>query len=80
MASVMCNDGISIDITSEKKQGTYIEITRKMMQTFGMESIFDGTSYHTRAGHTYHLSSYQIEPDVSAACYFYGLAAITGQV
>ena len=47
MASVMCNDGISIDITSEKKQGTYIEITRKMMQTFGMESIFDGTSYHT---------------------------------
>lgn len=78
MASVMCNDGISIDITSEKKQGTYIEITRKMMQTFGMESIFDGTSYHTRAGHTYHLSSYQIEPDVSAACYFYGLAAITG--
>lgn len=31
-----------------------------------------------RAGSVYQAGDYQIEPDVSAACYFYGMAAITG--
>lgn len=40
--------GIRIHITSEKKDGSYIRITRKMMQEFGVEAGFDGCDYTDR--------------------------------
>ncbi|MCI8327958.1 MAG: 3-phosphoshikimate 1-carboxyvinyltransferase, partial [Lachnospiraceae bacterium] len=77
MAPVLGKD-FAIHITSEKKDGSYIRITRKMMEQFGVRSDFDGTSYRIKGGQKYRNESYSIEPDVSAACYFYGMAALTG--
>ena len=34
--------------------------------------------YRTAAGQTYHALDYQIEPDVSAACYFYAMSPLLG--
>lgn len=58
---------------------SYVEITRKMMKQFGVETLLleDG-SYLIPAGQSYHALDYQIEPDVSAAGYFYGMAALLG--
>ncbi len=78
MTAVMLKEGLEIEIVSEKKQGSYIEITRTMMREFGCDSQFDGRTYSVRAESNYSIDEYQIEPDVSAACYFYGIAAITG--
>ena len=70
--------GIRIHITSEKKDGSYIRITRKMMQEFGVEAVFDGRDYTVAPSGGYQKTEYQIEPDVSAACYFYAAAAMSG--
>lgn len=70
--------GLEICVTGEKKTGSYVEITRRMMSAFGCMTDFDGTSYFIPENSIYHREEYQIEPDVSAACYFYGIAALTG--
>lgn len=77
MTGCMCRDGLIIEISSDKKEGSYINITKKMVAEFGGTVDFDGTSYHV-ASKPYMSREYQIEPDVSAACYFYGIAAIYG--
>ncbi len=79
MIAPMVPAGLEIRITSAKKTGSYIEITRKMMADFGVSVEFDGESYTVAAGAAYkNIRTYVIEPDLSAACYFYGLAAVTG--
>lgn len=78
LISPMFSGGLRIDITSEKKDGSYIRITRRMMEEFGVSAGFDGSAYEVEAGAAYIKSEYQIEPDLSAACYFYGAAAVTG--
>ena len=74
----MFQQGLKIHITSEKADGSYIRITRQMMKTFGVETEFDGRDYFVPANATYYKEQYTVEPDMSAACYFYGAAALTG--
>jgi 3-phosphoshikimate 1-carboxyvinyltransferase len=78
LISPMLKQGMNIEITSERKDGSYIRITRKMMEQFGVTVDFDGVNYTLGEDSSYNAGTYQIEPDVSAACYFYGAAAITG--
>lgn len=78
MAAPMLEEGLQIRITSEKKTGAYVGITRKMMEDFGCPTRFDGQVYEIEKGARYTLDRYEIEPDVSAACYFYAMAALTG--
>ncbi|MCC8028641.1 MAG: 3-phosphoshikimate 1-carboxyvinyltransferase, partial [Lachnospiraceae bacterium] len=70
--------GLRIQITSVKKDGSYIRITRSMMEEFGVKAEFYDGAYIVPAGSAYRRERYQIEPDVSAACYFYAAAAVTG--
>ncbi len=74
----MFPQGLQIHITSEKKDGSYIRITRHMMEEFGVIADFDGTDYFVPAKAEYYKSHYTVEPDMSAACYFYAAAAMTG--
>lgn len=78
LISPMLKQGLCIEITSERKDGSYIRITRQMMEQFGAAADFDGTNYTIPSGVSYKAGTYQIEPDVSAACYFYAAAALTG--
>lgn len=57
----------------------YIEMTRKMMSQFGVETVQTPEgAFRIAAPQHYQARDYQIEPDVSAACYFYALSAILG--
>ena len=79
MVAPLFEAGLRVRITSEKKSGSYVEITRKMMEDFGIEAAFDGECYTVAPGSCYQMPDvYQVEPDVSSACYFYAAAAITG--
>lgn len=78
LISPMIKQGLWIHITSEKTDGSYIRITRKMLADAGVEVDYDGCDYRVKPGASYRKRQYAIEPDVSAACYFYGAAAITG--
>lgn len=77
MIGCMCKEGLEVEITSEKKTGSYIDITRNMVEEFGGKIDFDGHVYFVEPK-PYSIKEYQVEPDVSAACYFYGIAAIYG--
>lgn len=55
----------------------YIEMTRKMMEQFGVRTSKCGThAFLTKAGQHYIPLEYQVEPDVSAACYFYAMSPL----
>ena len=58
----------------------YIEITRKMMEQFGVKATVseEGKVYIIPASQHYNALDYQIEPDASGAAYFYALGMVLG--
>ena len=73
MASVM--NGMKINLTGSRINGAYIKITLKMMEQFGIKYEVSENSYLVEH-QIYNCSAYDIEPDMSAACYFYAMALI----
>lgn len=73
-------DDVTIKMTGTRQARSYVEMTEQMMKQFGHTGIekLDGDCYRVR-GMKYRALNYSIEPDVSAACYFYALAAATGK-
>lgn len=79
MAGVMRKRGFCIRLTGQRSAKAYVEITKRMMKSFGVEVKEKSDIYYEVPPHAaYQKENYQIEPDVSAACYFYALAALTG--
>jgi len=57
----------------------YIEMTVRMMEQFGVKAIRKSeTEFVIPKGQTYEAKAYQIEPDASAASYFWATAAVLG--
>ena len=82
LSALMISGVLSPDDFTIHIEGThgmaYIEMTSKMMQQFGVNLQTTPDGYRIPAGQTYKALAYQIEPDVSAACYFYALAFLLG--
>ena len=54
-------------------------MTTAMMRQFGVESsVSDDQTWRIPGNAAYQSQDYQIEPDVSAAAYFYGMAVLSG--
>jgi len=70
---------LTINLTGKRDARSYVEITEQMMRQFGHKGVerLGADSYRVGRG-SYSIREYQIEPDVSAACYFYAIAAVTG--
>ena len=84
-----CCSGRNLDIRVQGRHGmAYIDMTVKMMEQFGIvpqrlegvsEKAGDAGAGGFRMGQgCYRHQVYEIEPDVSAACYFYAMAALLG--
>lgn len=73
MASVI--NGMTIHLTGSRVDGAYIHITTKMMKQFGIDFERQGDTYIIPPA-KYNCAKYDVEPDMSAACYFYAMAAI----
>lgn len=73
MASVM--KGMTIHLTGSRVDGAYIHITTNMMKQFGIDFKRMGDTYVIPSVE-YHCETYDVEPDMSAACYFYAMAVI----
>ena len=56
----------------------YIEMTVRMMEQFGISAELKNGVYTIAQQSGYQAKKYDIEPDVSAACYFYAMAALLG--
>ncbi|MCR5624518.1 MAG: 3-phosphoshikimate 1-carboxyvinyltransferase, partial [Lachnospiraceae bacterium] len=73
-------DKINIHLTGNRKAKSYVIMTEKMMIEFGFSGQItkESENDYIITGGSYSGRDYNVEPDVSAACYFYALAAITG--
>ncbi len=79
IAGVLCEKGIKINVLGNRSARSYVGITMRMMEDFGVKvEMVDDNTYIVNEGSKYNAIEYDIEPDVSAACYFYGMAAILG--
>ncbi len=78
LAAPCVSQGLCLHITGEKRDGPYIRMTCAMMRARGVEVTAANGTYILPAGARYVGGTYAVEPDVSAACYFYAAAAVTG--
>ena len=76
---VFSKTGFDVVLTGKRDAKAYVKISMKMMEEFGvsMRQKSENEYEILPSGH-YTAREYQIEPDVSAACYFYAAAALTG--
>ncbi len=79
MAAPLRFGELTIDLTGTRSARSYVKMTEQMMKQFGHPGVrqIDADCYRVMQG-DYQNRQYQIEPDVSAACYFYAMAAVTG--
>lgn len=76
MCAPLLSDGLKLRLSGERKEGSYIRMTLAMMKQFGVAAEKEGTVWTIRGGQSYELGEYAVEPDMSAACYFFALALI----
>ena len=57
----------------------YVDMTIRMLSSFGVNAECSGTCYAFDGSASLKGREYRVEPDVSAAAYFYALAAILGR-
>lgn len=76
---------LRIHLTGERNARSYVEMTEQMMVEFGHagvkkmgENDYEVKDLFVGEKKAYAARKYEIEPDVSAACYFYAMAAVTG--
>jgi len=56
----------------------FIEMTRRLMEVWGVRSQVEGDVISVPGGQTYHAREFVVEPDASAAGYFAAAAALCG--
>ena len=76
ISSVLLPQNFLIKVTGNHGM-SYVSMTMRMMQQFGVgiERTIMG-AYRRRHDNGYEAREYDIEPDVSAACYFYALSPL----
>lgn len=78
ISGVCPENGLSIHVTGSHGM-SYIRITTEMMKQFGVQvQQPEEQLFVVPGGKPYHREVYDIEPDMSAAAYFYAAAAILG--
>ncbi|MDR2346270.1 MAG: 3-phosphoshikimate 1-carboxyvinyltransferase [Planctomycetaceae bacterium] len=83
MTAPIASDEIDVEIIVTEKlvSRPYVEMTINIMESFGVKPTInnDFTSFRFHQGEFYHPPGvYRIEPDASAASYFFAAAAICG--
>lgn len=78
IASTLSSEDFTIQVDGTHGMA-YIEMTQKMMEQFGVCVEHPAADqFRICAGQQYTALDYQIEPDVSAACYFYAMVPLLG--
>ncbi len=79
MAAPYAQSPLEITVTGALVSQPYIEMTLACMAAFGVIAVRQGPSRFVLSNqHGYQGRRYVIEPDASAASYFFGAAAVTG--
>lgn len=73
MSATLLPNGLNVVLEGGRTNGAYINITLNMMKQFGIPFTRVNNTISVQGGASINLSYYEIEPDVSAAGYFYAL-------
>ncbi len=76
MAACLLPTGLKIHLTGSRTAGSYIKMTLAMMKQFGIRVEQSEHCYEITHQEGWGLTEYKIEPDVSAACYFYAMVPL----
>ncbi len=83
MTGILLSKGLTVTPVGSRTAMSYVHITERMMKDFGIAPMLSakegtGTTYRIPGGVSYQNQTYDIEPDLSGACYFYAAAALLG--
>lgn len=76
MSGVLLKDGLKVVMSGDRTEGSYIKMTLAMMEQFGISVKKEGNCHFVPGQVNFGREEYQIEPDVSGACYFYAMAPV----
>lgn len=79
MSAPAAAEAVELQVAGELVSKPYVTMTLQMMESFGVSVAYpeDLSSFRIMPS-TYRACQYDIEPDASAASYFFGVAAVTG--
>jgi 3-phosphoshikimate 1-carboxyvinyltransferase len=80
MVAPYARQPLTIEVTGPLVSRPYVDMTSAMMRQFGADvDTSSPLTFKVRPDQRYHgISVYEIEPDASAASYFFAAAAVTG--
>lgn len=79
LGAPLASSGLQITITNQCVSWPYVEMTCQVMESFGVRVELRGQQEaEVAADQNYQAVAYSIEPDASAASYFWAMAAICG--
>ncbi len=78
MACPLAKRDVQIEISGGLVSRPYVEMTAHVMKSFGVRCEVGESNVSIPAPQTYQPCEYSIEPDASAASYYFAAAAITG--
>lgn len=79
MAAPLATSDVFIVVTGELPSAPYVRLTQRVMDAFGVSIIAEPNGrYIVPAPQLYHATEFAVEPDASAASYFFAAAALTG--
>ena len=79
LAAPYAKHDVEIEVEGTLVSAPYVTMTLSTMETFGVGAEREGDHYfRVPAGQRYEARDYAVEPDASAASYFFAAAAVTG--
>ncbi len=79
LAAPTASKDVLIDVSGPLPSAPYVRMTLSVMEAFGVSAVEDEMrKFIVPAGQTYAAAGYEIEPDATAASYFWAAAALTG--
>jgi 3-phosphoshikimate 1-carboxyvinyltransferase len=80
MAAPYASSSVQVEVLGELVSRPYVDMTVSIMRDFGVVVEESDRGFTIPAPAVYRGREYRIEPDASAASYFFGIAALTGGV
>ncbi len=78
LAAPAMETGLRLELATSSVSRPYLDLTADVMRSFGAVVTMDGDSVFVVAPGGYRPTEYAVEPDASAASYFFAAAAICG--
>jgi 3-phosphoshikimate 1-carboxyvinyltransferase len=78
MAASAADGDVTVEVDGPLVSAPYVGMTVAMMRHWGLRVEWDGPRFLVPGGQYTRLLAYEVEPDATAASYFWAAAAITG--